>query len=155
MLNPEVKVQLWLYVIILKLMFIVLLLKGSALNYIIFFKTKRRTKQKIHTITVSGGGSQDDTICQINADIFGIPVKKIQTYETSGLGAAIATAVALNVYDSFEVATKNMVHYSKTYIPNEENHRLYNDLYHKIYKKVYPRLKKLYKVMLKLSIAMS
>ena len=108
---------------------------------------QRRTKQKIHTITVSGGGSQDDTICQINADIFGIPVKKIQTYETSGLGAAIATAVSLKVFNSFDEATENMVHYTKEYIPNKENHELYKKLYHHIYKKVYPKLKKLYKVM--------
>jgi sugar (pentulose or hexulose) kinase len=118
--------------------------------YHAFLRLKRRTKQKIHTITVSGGGSQDDTICQINADIFGIPIKKIQTFETSGLGAAIAATVALNVYDSYEEATKNMVHYTKEYIPNKKNHQLYNDLYNRIYKKVYPRLKKLYKVMPKI-----
>jgi sugar (pentulose or hexulose) kinase len=110
-------------------------------------KLEKKTKNKIHTVTVSGGGAQDDEICQINADIFGRTIKKIQTYETSGLGAAIATCVALKVYPTFDEAIENMVRYEKDYTPDPATHELYDKLFNKIYKKVYPRLKKFYKEM--------
>ena len=54
--------------------------------------------QKIEKIRVSGGGSQSDAICQITADIFGIPVERIQTYETASLGTAIAVFLASGVF---------------------------------------------------------
>ena len=95
-------------------------------------------------IVVSGGGSQSDVVCQITADIFGLKVKKVQTIETSSLGGAIVTYLALGVYSNVEEAIEKMVHMEKTYEPDEKNHLLYNQLFERGYKKMYPQLKQIY-----------
>lgn len=106
---------------------------------------ERRQHHKVKEIRVSGGGSQSDAICQITADIFGIPVKRTQTYETATIGTALTTFYYLGVYKSLDEASEAMIHIEKTFMPNLENNKQYNKLYKDVYKKLYPRLKELYK----------
>lgn len=105
---------------------------------------QRKTKIKVEFIAVSGGGSSSDEICQITANIMGVPVRRAQTYETSSLGAAITAFTGLGVYKSFEDAAKNMVQISKEFKPDMKEHDLYNKLYNRIYRRIYPNNKKLY-----------
>ena len=105
---------------------------------------EKRTKQPISALTVSGGGSQSDEICQITADMFGKPVHKIQTYEACGLGSSIVAFVSLGIHQDYASALKAMVHYQKTFTPNPENHTLYQCLYDKIYRRIYHQLAPLY-----------
>ena len=90
---------------------------------------------------ISGGGSQSDEICQIAADVFNVPVSKIQTYETSSLGAAMAGFVAMKIFATPEEAVKNMVKITKTFHPIPKNVELYK-FYYKEYRKIYPAIKK-------------
>lgn len=108
-------------------------------------RMEKRGKRKIKFISVSGGGSQNDTICQIAADIFNRPVRRVQTYETSGLGGAIVTFVASGVYKDESEAVKHMVHYKDEFLPNAENVKTYDEIYSKIYIKLYKQLQKFYK----------
>ncbi|MTI69583.1 MAG: carbohydrate kinase [Firmicutes bacterium] len=108
-------------------------------------KIEKKTKVKMERIMVSGGGSQSDVICQITADMLNRPVYRVQTYETSGLGAAISGFVGLGVYNSCEEAVKRMVHYQRAIEPDIENVKIYNKLYKRVYKKIYSRLNKLYR----------
>ena len=39
---------------------------------------------RFEEIRVGGGGAQSSEICQITADMFGLPVVRTQTYEVSG-----------------------------------------------------------------------
>lgn len=105
---------------------------------------EKSQRRKVKEIVVSGGGSQSDVVCQITADIFGLKVKKVQTIETSSLGGAIVTYLALGVYSNVEEAIEKMVHMEKTYEPDEKNHLLYNQLFERGYKKMYPQLKQIY-----------
>lgn len=105
---------------------------------------QRKTKIKVKFISVSGGGSESDEICQITSNIMGIPVRRAQTYETSSLGAAITAFTGLGVYESFEEAAKNMVHVSAEFKPDMKEHELYNKLYSRIYRRIYPNNKRLY-----------
>ena len=100
---------------------------------------------KVKELMISGGGSQSDAICQITADIFGLEVSRVQTYETTSLGAAIATFTALGEFNSIEEAIKQMSHKAKTFYPNELAHQQYDDLYNEVYLQMYPRLKKVYR----------
>ncbi|MCQ2796584.1 MAG: FGGY-family carbohydrate kinase [Bacilli bacterium] len=102
---------------------------------------EKRQKKKVTSLMISGGGSQSDEICQIAADIFNVPVSKIQTYETSSLGAAMAGFVAMKEFPSPEEAVKNMVKITKTFDPIPKNVELYK-YYYKQYRKLYPALKK-------------
>lgn len=105
----------------------------------------KKTKEKIKFITVSGGGSKSDAICQITSDIFDIPVLKNETYESSSLGCAMAQMIANGVYKDAKEAKDHMVRYTKTFYPNKANATEYRRLYKKIYKKIYPSLQNVYK----------
>ncbi|MGV8168360.1 MAG: FGGY-family carbohydrate kinase, partial [Alkaliphilus sp.] len=99
---------------------------------------------KMEKIAISGGGSQSDAICQITADIFNREAYRVQTYETSGLGAAITAFVGIGYYKSFDEAVKEMVHHKMTFRPNSDNVEIYAKLYKKVYKNIFPKLKGLY-----------
>ena len=109
------------------------------------FFEKKRTHKKTEKIRISGGGSRSDAICQITADIFGLPVSKIQTNECSSLGAAISGFIAAKEFSSAEEAVEAMVHQTIEFRPNEENHKRYDYLFKKVYMKMYPSLKESYK----------
>ena len=110
----------------------------------------KRAKQNIDIITVSGGGSQSDVICGMTADIFGRSVRRVQTYETAGLGSSIAGFVGMKGFSNFDSAIKSMVRVRDTFEPRRENAEKYREIFDKIYKKIYPCLKGLYKEMRKI-----
>lgn len=105
----------------------------------------KKAGQEITEITVSGGGSQSDAICQITADILNLPVYRVQTFETSGLGAAIVAFMGLRRFSSYEEATAHMVHYQAPFMPNLEAHAKYDELFNKVYKQIYKNIKHIYK----------
>ena len=102
-----------------------------------------RGKAKIKQAAVSGGASRSDEICRISADIFGVPIVRGNTWETSGLGAALITSVGLGIHGSFETAVEQMVHYHDTFYPDPRHRELYDSLF-AIYKKIYPTMRQLY-----------
>ena len=106
---------------------------------------EKSQKHKIKSIMISGGGSQSDAICQITSDIFGLPVSRVQTFETTSLGAAIATFVGLGEFKSVEEAMQSMSRITSTFTPDEKAHKQYNYLYKKAYVKMFPQLKDIYK----------
>ncbi|MGH4122100.1 MAG: FGGY-family carbohydrate kinase [Clostridium sp.] len=114
-------------------------------------KIEKKSKVKVKTVIVSGGGSQSDAICQITADMFNRPVLRGQTYETSGLGAAINGFVGLKIFESYEEAVSNMVHYTSTFEPDSKNTEIYRKLYKKVYCKIYPKLESLFKEIKKIT----
>ena len=105
---------------------------------------EKRTKKSISRLVVSGGGSQSDEVMQITADIFGMTVFRPHTFETSSLGAAIASAVGIGLYQDFTYAVEKMTHAGDRFDPIDTNKEIYNDLYHKVYKKMYGNLKPSY-----------
>jgi sugar (pentulose or hexulose) kinase len=102
------------------------------------------------SIAISGGGSQSDAICQITANLFNLPVYRVQTHETSGLGAAIAGFVGIGVYDTFEEGIAKMVQKTDWFEPDPKEAKIYRLLYQKIYQKTYKQLKPLYKELRKI-----
>ena len=108
-------------------------------------RMERRGGHKIDYIAISGGGSQSDMICQIAADVFNKPVKRVQTYESSGLGAAIVTFISQGVFSDEREAVKSMVRYTKTFTPDPEIAKQYDDIYKNLYLKMYTNLRKLYR----------
>lgn len=111
---------------------------------------EQRTGVKIKEVFVSGGGSQSDEICQITADLFGVKVHRIQTYEATGIGASMAGFVGLKVFSNFEEAITKMVHIKDTFLPDDKHHEIYEQLYLQIYCKIYPSLVPLYRKLTKL-----
>lgn len=106
---------------------------------------EKRLKYNIKKITVSGGGSSSDAVCQITSDMFGLPVYRVQTYETSGLGAAMTAFVGMGEFKSFEEAIERMVHYGDCFTPDMTDHEVYMDIYNKVYSKIYKKLRPMYR----------
>jgi len=104
---------------------------------------EQKGKFKFTELRVGGGGAQSREICQMTADMFGIPVYRTSTHETSALGSAVATFIGLGVYKDFDEACQNMVHEKDVFQPNLEKTAIYNKLF-EVYKKIYPALKPLY-----------
>ena len=104
---------------------------------------EKSQKQKVKSLRISGGGSMSNAVCQITADIFGLEISRVQTMESTSLGAAIATFAAVGEFKDVRDAVNNMVKTTDTFKPNKKNHEIYDKIYHNIYLKVYPRLKPL------------
>lgn len=104
--------------------------------YHAMLRMERRSGQRIKELYIAGGGSVSDTIVQICCDVFGLPVKRVQTHEASALGSAVAGFVAMKEFASFQDAVKSMVHDKDVFMPNEANHRIYMDLYNDVYKHI-------------------
>ncbi len=103
-----------------------------------------RSGVPITSLRVSGGGARSDRVVQIAADVFGMPVGRPHTTETSGLGAAMDAAVGLGIHPSFEAAVAAMTRVSSTVDPVPEAARLYDELYRRVYRRLYERLQPLY-----------
>ena len=105
---------------------------------------ERRAGIKVKRIALSGGGSSSDAVCRIAADIFGRDVYRVQTFETSGLGASMACFIALGLFSGREEAVENMVHLKDIFSPDPKNAAIYRELYEKAYVKIYPSVRHIY-----------
>lgn len=105
---------------------------------------EKKQRHKIKEIRISGGGSQSSAICQITSDIFGLPVSKIHTHESTSLGAAMSVFLATKEFNNPEDAIKAMSHITETFNPNPVANQQYEYLYKKAYLKLFPRLKDVY-----------
>lgn len=108
---------------------------------------EQRGRKTIRELYVGGGGAKSDLACQILADTFNLPVMRIHTHEASSIGAAMVAFVANGEFESFDEAIKSMVHVKDTFLPDAENHRVYQDLYDRVYKKLYRKVRPLYSSM--------
>jgi sugar (pentulose or hexulose) kinase len=100
----------------------------------------KRSRTSVETLRVSGGGSQSDRVMQITADIFGLPAERPHTFETSGLGAAMAAAVGLGIYPDFQTAASQMTRPGKRFEPVPAHRQVYERLYREVYQKIFPAL---------------
>lgn len=105
---------------------------------------ERRSGQKFQEIYLGGGGSQSDEICQITADMFGIPAIRVQTYEVTGIGCAMAAFVGIGVFASYKDAAEAMVHKKDIFLPDMKQHKIYAVLYEDVFKNIYGKLAPLY-----------
>ena len=89
------------------------------------------------TMVASGGGARSAPWLQIQADVFGIPLKVADTEEQAGLGAAIAAGVGAGVYRDIEEGCAAVVKYKDfTVVPNVQNHKAYEE-YYQLFKDTY------------------
>lgn len=105
---------------------------------------ERRAGHKFQEIYLGGGGSQSDEICQITADMFGIPAIRVQSYEVTGIGCAMAAFVGIGVFKSYDEAVKAMVHKKDVFLPDMRQHEIYSVLYEDVFKNIYGKLAPLY-----------
>ena len=88
-------------------------------------------------MVASGGGAKSEPWLQIQADIFGIPLKIADTDEQASLGAAIVAGVGVGIYKDIQEGCEKVVCYKEGVVePNMKNHKIYCE-YYKAYKEAY------------------
>ncbi len=80
-------------------------------------------------IGLSGGGAQSTLWQQIQADVYGRPVKTFRVSECTTLGATILGATGTGQFRSIEEAVEHMVVVSGELEPDAKRHEMYTDLY--------------------------
>lgn len=109
------------------------------------YSIQQRGKLKVNQLLVAGGGSQSSEICQITANMFGLPVHRTQTHEVTGVGSSLAAFVAMGIFNDYQQAVDSMVHIKDTFMPDMQEHQIYNQLYHQIFIKIFDHLSPLYR----------
>ncbi|MDO4289247.1 MAG: FGGY-family carbohydrate kinase [Eubacterium sp.] len=108
---------------------------------------EKKSGVSVKAVGLSGGGAQSDVVAGIMADIFGRPVYRVQTSETTGLGGAMAVYTGLGRYKSLTEAGAAMVRKSAEFLPDASRAALYDALYNKVYRKAYRRYRPLYRAL--------
>jgi len=90
---------------------------------------------RVTELRVTGGGSRDDTLCQIVSDCMGVSLILPKEAQSTALGTAILAAVGTGEYDSIEEAVAQMVHIKKEYHPNPQKQEIYRKWY-ELYKEI-------------------
>lgn len=119
----------------------------EGINFALMDGMRFLEKQSGHRFTevyAGGGGAQSDEICQITADMFGLPVKRTRDYEVSGIGCAIAAFVGLGEFGGYREAVEHMVFEKDCFEPDMEQNAVYKTLYEDIFKNIYGKLSPLY-----------
>ncbi|MCP4751771.1 MAG: carbohydrate kinase [Proteobacteria bacterium] len=106
---------------------------------------QKRTGVPLKELRIGGGGSKSDVAVQIAADIFSLPAKRMRTYETCALGAAIDAAVGVGMFGNFQEAVDSMVEIGRVFEPNAQNAKIYDELFKDVYLKTNDALSHLYK----------
>jgi len=78
---------------------------------------------------IIGGGAKSALWCQMTADIFGVPVEKIQSQEGPALGAAILAAVGGGAYPSVEEACRKLIKTAESFAPDPLTVERYDERY--------------------------
>ncbi|PIE97431.1 MAG: sugar kinase [Treponema sp.] len=86
------------------------------------------TKQKPVYI-ISGGQAENAVWSQMKADITGRQFAVTQTPNAELLGNAILSFTEIGYYPDLKTAANSIVKTQNSYLPNPENHKLYNELY--------------------------
>lgn len=107
---------------------------------------EKRMGVQTDEIYVAGGGSRSDEICQITADMFGVPVCRIQTHEAAVIGSSLLAFTGIGRFDTVEEAISSMVHVKDRFIPDRYVHKKYDKIYTQIFSEIFDRLEPLYNV---------
>ena len=102
--------------------------------------TEKKNGVPMTRVRASGGGSQSAEIMQVTADVFGLPVERPHTHETSVVGAAIDAAVGLKLFAGFPDAVRAMTRVRDVFTPIPDHVELYRNLYERVYLKMYKQL---------------
>jgi len=105
--------------------------------------TMREMGVKPQAMLACGGGAKSHFWRQMMADVFGIPVKTVESTEGPALGAAILAGVAAGIYKDVPSACQLLVRENEVLSPIEENSKAYAP-YYEFFLQLYPALKECY-----------
>jgi xylulokinase len=111
-------------------------IEGVCLHMRWMLEATEETFKTRPTVRFTGGSAMSPLIAQILSDVLGREVETVENPRLVGaMGAAALMAVSLKLIDKVG-DIKNIIRVSGRYIPNSQNHAVYN--------KIYPIFKNLY-----------
>ncbi len=84
---------------------------------------------KVEFLSLSGGLARLDLINQIKSDVTNLPVKVIENFESTSLGAFILMRMALGHFSSLNDAVSELVTIRKIIYPNKKNIKVYSEAF--------------------------
>jgi xylulokinase len=104
-------------------------LEGITFNLRVILEALLRQGAVVEGLRVIGGGARSVVWNGIMADIFGIPVRRLELLEeATSMGAAIAGGIGVGIWKDFSQADR-MVREVTESLPHEEHHALYDELF--------------------------
>lgn len=102
----------------------------------------RASGKRVESITSIGGGAQNERWLQMQADIFGADVVKLESEQGPAMGAAMLAAIGCGWFDSLEACAERFIRPAKTFTPHTDTAARYNELY-PLYQRVYAQTREL------------
>jgi xylulokinase len=104
----------------------------------------RESGKEINQVISIGGGANNPTWLQMQADIFNAEIVKLRNEQGPAIGAATIAAFGCGWFSSLKECADVFIKPDKSYLPKQENVKVYGELY-QLYKKVYQHTKEINK----------
>ena len=91
----------------------------------------------VEDVRATGGGARSDLWRQLQADIYGTPIRRTVADEGPAYGAALLAGVASDTYASLDEATTVVKLRHETTEPDPEQTKIFEE-YYEVYRSLYP-----------------
>jgi len=115
------------------------IMEGITLESKDMYETMKKSGVVIKQLAITGGATKSETWRQIIADMFGVPIRKLEISDATIVGAAVIAGVGAGWFNNVAEGVNSMVRYTDTIEPIAANVEKYNALY-EIYKNLYSAL---------------
>ena len=119
-------------------------LEGIGFSVLDIAEVLRSLSVEAGSVRVSGGLARLDSINQIKADMLGVPVKKLDDFETTAIGAAILGIAGGEQVSNLEEMAQMFCSLDKEYEPDTAKHDYYEDFFG-MYRSLYSALKPVFR----------
>ena len=116
------------------------ILEGIAFSLQDTFSIFREMNVPVNSIRLGGGGARSQLWRQIQADVYGHEVERVEAEEGAAYGAAILAGVGARIWSSVDDACDAVVRVRDRVSPNPANVELMAKSYES-YRRIYPALK--------------
>jgi xylulokinase len=119
------------------------ILEGVAFSLRDTFTILREMNVPVKSIRLGGGGARSQLWRQIQADVYGHEVERVEAEEGAAYGAAILAGVGAKMWPSVDAACESAIKVRDRVTPNPENCAVMSASYG-AFRRVYPALKSIY-----------
>ncbi|MBU4439852.1 MAG: xylulose kinase, partial [Firmicutes bacterium] len=114
-------------------------MEGITLESKDMYENMKKSGVILKQLAITGGATKSEAWRQIIADMFGVPIRKLEIPDATIVGAAVIAGVGAGWFKDVTEGVSSMVRYQETIEPIPENVKRYNEIYD-IYKNLYTAL---------------
>ncbi|MBI4856096.1 MAG: hypothetical protein HY818_05070 [Acetobacterium woodii] len=114
-------------------------MEGITLESKDMYENMKKSGVILKQLAITGGATKSEAWRHIIADMFGVPIRKLEIPDATIVGAAVIAGVGAGWFKDVTEGVSSMVRYLETIEPIPENVKRYNEIYD-IYKNLYTAL---------------